>query len=675
MLGQNKSTRDGFEGSGSSSPSARRRAVSERLRRLFRTLRFRFSLTLVFALSLVVVGCFETQEGEQFYGTVSAPQTQEFRWSDGGLPRVFDPARAAAPPDTDVVRALFEGLTDYDPVTLRAVPAVASRWESAEDGRQWTFHLRRDALWSNGDGVTSRDFVRSWQRTLRLGDGAPHARLLENIEGAQALVTPPAAGRQDAGGLTTDSTPSTAAADGVAGEQVKAETSREPPPPVFGAVALDAYTLRVNLLRPDRNFPALVAHPVFRPYHELNPASDLNALQSEQQSAGGGEAGLSIVTNGAFNLSELRGESVVLERAKNYWDSASVKLERVLFVAGKDAEGALAAYHAGEVDAVTNASFESLALKLLKPYKDFRRETFGALTYYQFNTARPPFDDPRVREALAISLDLERLSADTLGGATEPARRFLPFGAEDAGQPKQGSESVGEPEDAAVRDAERESHVARPAPLAHDVGRARRLLAEAGYPGGEKFPRIRLIINRNEQQRIVAQEIARTWRSALGVETDVVVRNWEEYEALVKAGDFDVARKSVVMQSVDEESNMLALFGEDVPVPEPTPSQVAETPAPDAPNDASAERQSPGASDAPPAARSLAPPMLTEAQALRELPAIPIYFASSYALVKPYVNGFETNLLDAPSLKNVSLDTSWKSPEPRTLRIARVEKR
>ena len=64
------------------------------------------------------------------------------------------------------------------------------------------------------------------------------------------------------------------------------------------------------------------------------------------------------------------------------------------------AEDALSAYHAGEIDAITNAPFEPLALKLLAPYKDFRRSTFGALTYYGFNTSREPFDDVRVREAL-----------------------------------------------------------------------------------------------------------------------------------------------------------------------------------------------------------------------------------------------------------------------------------
>jgi oligopeptide transport system substrate-binding protein len=670
----NKSTGGESEGRASHHPRARRRAGRSLARGVFSKLRVRFSFALLFSLALLGGGCFESEQGEQFYGKVVAPRSQEFRWSDGGLPRVFDPARAAAPPDTDVVRALFEGLTDYDPVTLKPVPAVASRWESSDGGRKWTFHLRRDAFWSNGDRVTARDFVRSWQRTLRLGEGAPHARLLSNIEGALALLAPPPA---EAAGAEETPSPSASpeAAGTPAGGDPKAEAAKEPTP-AFGAVEVDAHTLRVTLRRPDRSFPALVAHPVFRPYHELSPSSDLAALQVEQQNRGEGEAALGIVTNGAFNLSELRTESVVLERSSNYWDSSSVKLERVLFVAKRDAEEALAAYRAGEIDAVTNASFESLALKLLTPYKDFRRETFGALTYYQFNTARAPFDDPRVREALAVSLDLERLSADTLGGATEPARRFLPFGAEEAGPESAPGADVGEKDGGARAEGEGGQGDEPVRPVRRNVERARRLLAEAGYPGGANFPRVRLVVNRNEQQRIVAQEIARAWRSALGVETEIIVRNWEEYEALVRAGDYDVARKSVVMQSVDEESNMLALFGDGGPAPEPSPA-APETPSGDSSAGAAAAAagQAEAAAQSPAAVPNNSTAILSEAQALRELPAIPIYFASSYALVKPYVNGFETNLLDAPSLKKVSLDTGWKSPEPRTVRIARVETR
>src|SRR5436309_7710415 len=139
-------------------------------------MRSRFSIfcSLILAACLVHTGCFANSEPSTYYGKVITPRAQEFRWSNGGLPQTFDPAFAAAPPDTDAVRALFEGLTDYDARTLKPVPAIATHWESSENGRVWTFYLREDARWSSGETVTAVDFVRSWQRTLKLGDLAPH---------------------------------------------------------------------------------------------------------------------------------------------------------------------------------------------------------------------------------------------------------------------------------------------------------------------------------------------------------------------------------------------------------------------------------------------------------------------------------------------------------------------
>src|SRR6185369_9010635 len=133
-----------------------------------------------------------------------------------------------------------------------------------------------------------------------------------------------------------------------------------------------------------------------------------------------------LISNGAFHLLATANDRVQLERASTYWDDAAVSLERVTFVNTTNAEDALTAYKAGEIDAVTNAPFEPLALKLLAPYKDFRRSTYGALTYYGFNTTHAPFDDIRVREALALAIDRERISRDDLGGSTEPAEKFLP---------------------------------------------------------------------------------------------------------------------------------------------------------------------------------------------------------------------------------------------------------
>ncbi|HEY2961368.1 MAG TPA: peptide ABC transporter substrate-binding protein [Pyrinomonadaceae bacterium] len=520
---------------------------------------------------LLLTGCFN-EEPSTYYGKVTMPRAQEFRWSDGGLPQTFDPAFAAAPPDTDAVRALFEGLTDYDPQTLAPVPGVATRWESSHDGRVWTFYLRDNARWSNGERVTAADFVRSWERTLKIGALAPHTELLNNIEGATA-TTPP-----------TESTESA---------------------PHFGAKAINEHVLQVTLQHADSSFPALVAHPVFRPV-KVSDADRTKPIESHD-----------LISNGAFLLSATEVDRVRLERAHTYWDGDSVSLDQVTFVNAPNPEDALSAYHAGEIDAVTNAAFEPLALKLLAPYKDFRRSTFGALTYYAFNISRQPFDDVRVREALALAIDRERISRVDLGGATEPAGRFLP----DA---MSGEKPV----------------VEKTELLDHDVNKARELLAEAGYENGEGFPVVRLLINRNEQQRIVAQSVAAMWRTALNVQTEIVIKGWEEYEASIKAGDYDVVRRGLVMQTPSEPTNIAMLFARDshtAPAQTSGLEVLAHTPTPE------------------PAPASID----TEAQALKELKVMPIYFASSYSLVKPYVSGFDLNVLDVPSLKRTRLDTNW----------------
>lgn len=529
------------------------------------------------AACLAHTGCFSDNEPSTYYGKVIPPRSQEFRWSNGGLPQTFDPAFAAAPPDTDAVRALFEGLTDYDPRTLAPVPAVATRWESSHEGRVWTFYLRDNARWSNGEKVTAGDFVRSWQRTLKIGPLAPHTELLANIEGA---------------------TPET-----IVSEEPQ---SKNPKLRRLGIRAINEHTLQVTLQHPDHSFPSLVAHPVFRPV-KVADAESTNRIESHD-----------LISNGAFLLSATEADRVRLERAQTYWDGESVALDKVTFVNTASAEAALSAYEAGEIDAITNAPFEPLALKLLAPYKDFRRSTYGALTYYRFNTSREPFNDVRVREALALAIDRERVSRDDLRGLTEPAGKFLP-------EAMSGEKPV----------------VDQTELITHDVNRARELLAEAGYPDGEGFPMIRLLINRNEQQRLVAQSIASMWKSALNIETEIIVRNWDEYEAAIKANDYDIVRRGLVMQTTSELMNLRMLFGSEEPVATPLASA------------------SPEGSPTPAVEKQV---VETEAQALKDLQAVPIYFASSYSMVKPYVTGFEPNVLDAASLKKTRLNTNWTQP-------------
>lgn len=552
--------------------------------------------------TLLLAGCFLDAKVEPYYGRVTPRQSQEFHWSNGGLPQTVDPAFAAAPPDTDLVRAIFEGLTEYDPKTLTPIPAVATRWESSNGGREWIFYLREDARWSNGEPVTANDFVLAWQRIIKIGDLAPHTSLLANIRGAN-------------GDLNSSPT-------------ISAAGKEKPKPPLnntnlgaddrFGAIAESDYVLRVRLRRPDLNFPALVAHPVFRPV-KLDQENVVSRMGSTR-----------LISNGPFSLAESGNERVSLQKAENYWDKQQVGLDRVEFVAAKNAESALEAYRAGEVDAVTNAAFEPLAIKLLAPYEDFRRTTYAALTYYSFNTAHEPFDDVRVREALTLGFDRERVSKDDLDGATEPAKRFLPEAIPNAAKP-------------VVEKAEL---------LEKDYDRARALLAEAGFPDGEGFPKIILLINRNQQQRIVAQSIAAMWRSVLNIETEIVIKNWDEYQAAINSGDYDVVRRGVVMQTTDELTNIRMLFRNNSLLPEETES-----------TDSATSRATP----TPPKVNNkletlgTPPPIETEIQALNDLSVMPVYFASSYALVKPYVSGFDSNMLDAPSLKTVRINTGWKS--------------
>ena len=557
------------------------------------------------ALMLSHAGCFLHEKLDRYYGRIVVPRDQQFHWSDGGLPQTFDPAFAAAPPDTDLVRAIFEGLTDYDPRSLTPIPAVATRWEAANGGRVWTFYLRADARWSNGEPVIAADFVRSWRRTMRIGELAPHTELLSNIEGVR---------RETPASVTVSRS--------LAGDNARtSDTSKASNVTAFGVEAVSDHVLRVRLRRPDLNFPALVAHPVFRPV-KLDDESGIGKL---------GANGL--VSNGAFSLAKTESAEVLLERAATYWNKDQVTLQQVSFVGEKDAESALAAYQAGDVDAVTNAAFEPLAIKLLTPYEDFHRTTYGALTYYSFNSARAPFDDVRVREALAIAIDRDRVSADELGGATEPAKRFLPETAPNAQAPV----------------------VNKSEALEKEYARARELLAEAGFAGGRDFPKVRLLINRNEQQRLVAQAVVTMWRTVLNIETEIVIRNWDEYEAAIREGDYDVVRRGLVMQTTDELTNIRMLF------PDGAPTDRSGLGAKQFRSPVTTDSESVKAKEKTP---RQPPPIETEAQALRDLSAMPIYFASAYSLVKPYVSGFDSNVLDAPSLKTVRINTSWQQSAP-----------
>lgn len=604
----------------------------------------------VFFAAIISASCTQLKKPvpEPFFAETTPPPRQEFRWSNGKLPKSFDPAIAAAPPETDLVRALFEGLTEVDPVTLEVIPGAAQNWSSSQDDRVWTFNLRPSARWSDGRPVTAHDFVRAWGRLVRLGDKTAHRNLLRNFVG----VIGPAAGSalsKEAEQILQEPTPTAPVSPPVqslrtqpantaavpsADESRPLDRSRGVDDPedaksadVPGFEAKDDLTLIVRLRSPDPELPKLLSGTIFRPIAGNGSEFATEKLDPE------------LITNGAFRIGEIGGAGIRLVRADHYWNKARIGLESVLVVQMDSPEAALEAYRAGDLDAITNIDFSPLVLKLLSPYDDFRKTTHSALNFYEINTAKAPFSDRRVREALTISIERERLTEGETEGSTRPALQFLPY----------------------RRDVR--------AKLAQDKTKAQDLLREAGFPDGDQFPVIRLLINRNDTQQRIGRSVARMWKQNLNVETEIIVKEPAELERLRRSGDFDLMRRGVVFPTSNNTANMTALFDAypDAPQvqapPDAASSETIGTPSPAN----SSNGSTPGPKTLPEQRASLISRdgvILSEDEALYELRAIPLYFPTSYALVKPYVSGFETNSLDVFLLNSVVIDSNWK-PEGR----------
>ncbi len=598
---------------------------------------------VVFGVVVFAAACenIRPPKSEPFYAETVPPLRQQLRWSNGKKPASLDPTKALAAPETDLVRAVFEGLTDIDSRSLKEIPAVAERWESSEDLKVWTFHLRKDARWSNGNAVRAQDFVASWKRLAKLDEKSPARYLVQNIVGLRTdkkaeEPSPPdfllpgnepastAFPRVDIGPVAQLFVPTPTPTP---------DTDPPPPPatkpaePTYGFTAVDDHTLRVELVLPDKDLPKLIAHPVFRPTYGAAELKEDDAISAET------------VTNGAFRIESEAQDRVVLTRSDTYWNRKAVALERVELVNARSAESALEAYRKGEVDVVTNAAFAPLALKLLAPFDDFKRTTHSAVNFYKFNAEKAPFSDRRVREALALSIDRAKLADGELEGTNQPASSLFPLG-------KRGKER-----------------------LIFDTVKAKELLEKAGYPGGEGFPAFKLTVNRNDTQQRVARSVIKMWKQHLGIEAELDVKEAAEIEELRKTGEYDLVRRGVVLPTNDDLVNIETIVGSAAKPPSavPTPSPAdTERNTTSGPSDQASVAESPAGEGTTEQAANPTPSLiLTEDDVLYDMTVIPLYFPSSFSLVKPYVLGFEVNGLDAPSLREVSIDSNW---QPRPLR-------
>lgn len=304
---------------------------------------------------------------------------QVFRFNNGAEPETLDPALMKGVPEHTLALALFEGLVTYDPETLEPAPGVAKSWSVSEDGLVYTFHLR-DCTWSNGDPLTSEDFVYSWRRVLDPQTAAEYAYQLWYIKNAAAYTK----------GTVTDF----------------AEV---------GIRAPDSHTLVVTLEHPTAFFLGLVAFETFMPVHR----GCVETHGKLWTRAG------NMVSNGPFVLAEWKPEQeIVLRKNQRYWDAANVRLAAIVAYPIVNEDAALLRYKTGELHWLR--SLPAPMIPELSKRPDYRKTPYLGTYFFRFNCTRKPFDDPRVRMAFHLAFDKAKLCEHVLHGQYDPATSFVP---------------------------------------------------------------------------------------------------------------------------------------------------------------------------------------------------------------------------------------------------------
>jgi oligopeptide transport system substrate-binding protein len=298
-------------------------------------------------------------------------------------PESLDPQKGRSVQAADVLRDIGEGLVAYS-ASGELVAAAAERWEIAADGLTYTFHIRPDARWSNGDPVTAGDFVFGLQRLVDPQTAAFYAAELSNVVNAAAIV---------AGDMPTSA---------------------------LGAEAVDDATLVISLLRPTPYLLSLLTHPSTFPVHRGAVA---------EHGDGFARAG-KLLSNGAYVLIDWQPGSIIeLHRNEYYWNNASAAIDVVRHHIVTQEMAEVNRYRAGELHTTSTVPPDNFD-QLRAEYADELHiaPTLGVY-YYGFNMTKPPFkDSPALRQALSMAIDREVLVGAITGRGEAPAYSWVPPG-------------------------------------------------------------------------------------------------------------------------------------------------------------------------------------------------------------------------------------------------------
>jgi oligopeptide transport system substrate-binding protein len=284
--------------------------------------------------------------------------------------RTIDPALNTDVASQRPIDDLFEGLTRTD-AAGEAAPGVAERWEQSADGLRWTFHLRADARWSNGERVTAQDFVYGWRRVVDPKTASQSAQQLAPVANALEIA------------------------------------SGKLPPEELGISAPDERTVEVRLVTPTGYFPYLVTNSYYYP----QPAGTI------EKHGRGWTRPENIVGNGAFVLESQRiNGATVLRRSDTYWDAAAVRLKHVSYFPVSDYGSATARFLAGDLDSTDGFLVDDVDRLRARLGDQVRLAPYLGTVMLGMNVSRPPFDSAKLRRAMTLAIDRDVISSKLMHG-------------------------------------------------------------------------------------------------------------------------------------------------------------------------------------------------------------------------------------------------------------------
>lgn len=432
----------------------------------------------IFALFVLFVaigsGCSRTK-------TPPAAGSQILRLSQRNEPSNLDPAVATLADEFAILRAVSEGLL-IPGADGKPQPGAALRYDVSPDGLTYTFHLRPDARWSDGQPVTASQFVASYRRLLTPATAAPKASVFYPVKNAKAFVS----------GAVTD----------------------------FAAVgirATDAHTLAITLEKPTPRFPHYVVSGPWLPV----------PVHVVEKHGRGWNKPENFVGNGPFTIAEWRQDQrIVVKRNPQWHGAAGVRLAEIHFVRIDSADGEDRAYRAGQVDATMAVPVSKVDGYAKERPAELQRALMIETRYFSFNTRRKPLDDERVRRALALALDRQKITERVLRGGQEPASRFVPV---------------------ALRESP--ANKALPGEHRHDPEEARRLLAAAGI-NPKEFPKLE-VTAWSSSQTPVLEAAQQMWRQELGIDLPIAIREARVHWDALNTGNYDIAFVSAIPDAAD----------------------------------------------------------------------------------------------------------------------------